>query len=179
MRPFRVLVLVLASYLCSTTALAAQEHATDRGSFIVGGSAGLTSQKNGDHRYTHMHLRPSVQYFVQPGLALGGTLNLWQSRIEGRTMTAYGAGPQASYYFGGAEQALRPYVSGQTTYSAVRGEDPGVLTTGANLGVVYLFTRNIGLDASLFYSRMSSTGSVSSASMDSMGLAVGFSAFAF
>jgi hypothetical protein len=180
MRPLAVLVLSLTSSLCFTAAVQAQEHATDRGSSILGGSAGLSSQKAGmGSRSTYMHLNPSVQYFVQPGLAVGGTLSLARSSYDGASSTIYGAGPQVSYYFSNGEQALRPYLSGRTIYSGVSGGGDGVLTYGGNVGVLYLFTRSVGLDASVFYNAWSARGSGPSARADAMGLAVGFSAFAF
>ena len=178
MRPFRVLVLTLASSLFLTSALPAQEHATDRGSYILGGSAGLSSQKNvGAERSTHMYFAPSVQYFVQPGLAIGGTLNLAHFRFDNQSITSYGAGPLLSYYFGAGEQSLRPYLSGRTIYSYARADVYGFLTYGGNVGVLYLLTRSVGLDASLFYNAVSYRGS--SNRTDAFGLAVGFSAFAF
>lgn len=178
MRPLGILVLALASSFGLTAALDAQEHATDRGSYILGGSAGLSSYKHvGSSRSAFMHLTPRVQYFVQPGLALGGSLRLAHSRHNGGSSTSYGAGPQVSYYFGNGEEALRPYVSGSTTYSNSSGGGDGVMAYGGNVGVLYLFTRSVGLDASLFYSAQSFPGS--SSGSDVMGLAMGFSAFAF
>lgn len=179
MRVFGVLSLVFASSLCLTTALQAQEHATDRGSFILGGSAGLSSQKVGGNRSTYMHLTPNVLYFVRPGLALGGTLSLSHSRYDEQSRTAYGVGPQISYYFGGGEQELRPYVSARSIYSDASGGDYGALWYGGNVGVLYLFTRSVGLDASLFYNTISYRGSGPPGGSDVMGIALGFSAFAF
>lgn len=84
-----------------------------------------------------------------------------------------------SYYSGEGEQALRPYLSGRTVYSTVSGGDFGLLSYGASAGVLYLLTRSVGLDASLFYNAMSYTGSGPSGGADVLGLSVGFSAFAF
>lgn len=179
MRFHALRLLALASVLCSASAVSAQEHATDRGSLILGGSAGVASHRTADVRSTYMHLNPAIQYFVRPGLAIGGTVNLTHVRLGERTSTNYGAGPQISYYMGDGAETLRPYVSAQTMISGASGGRSGVLTYGANAGVLYLFTRSVGLDASIFYRGLSFTGSDAETVSEAVGVAVGFSAFAF
>jgi hypothetical protein len=175
-----ILALALVSSACIAGALQAQEHATDRGSYIFGGSAGLSSHKAGESsRSTYMHMSPSVQYFVQPGLAIGGTLSLAHARYDAASMTTYGAGPTVSYYLGDGSQSLRPYLSGRTIYAGVSGSSGHALTYGGKAGVLYLFTRSVGLDASLFYDAWSQRGSGFTSRSDAFGVALGFSAFAF
>lgn len=174
------LAVALVSSPCIAGALQAQEHATDRGSYIFGGSAGLSSHKAGEsNRSTYMHMSPSIQYFVQPGLAIGGTLSLAHARYDGGSISSYGAGPTVSYYFGDGAQTLRPFLSGRTIYAGVSGDSDHALTYGGKLGVLYLFTRSVGLDASLFYDAWSRRGSGFTSRSDAFGIAIGFSAFAF
>jgi len=147
--------------LAALPALAhAQSYAADRGSMLVGGTASFSSsatRSNGGpwNRSTRLDLGPRVQYFVLPGLAVGGDLSF--SRAFGDvTTTDYGAGPTVSYYFGRAERAWYPYVRARVglhrvTYSD--GAQPSESWTGyaASGGVVLMLSREVGLDAALTY----------------------------
>lgn len=180
MHVLRAFVFTLAFSLCLTAALQAQEHATDRGSYILGGAAGFTSHRIGDTRSSYLYLNPNVQYFVRPGFAIGGTASLSRSSYKDESITAYGAGPQVSYYPGSQDQELRPYVSARAVISDMSRADHGIATYGGNVGLLYLITRSVGLDASLFYNRTSDLGGRGPrGGADVLGLAVGFSAFAF
>lgn len=183
-----VLLLALASAVGSLNAVQAQEHATDRGSLIVGGGAGLSSHSYsnnvaGDRQEwssTLIYFSPRVQYFVLPGLAVGGTVDLTHMRTPENSSTSAGLGPTISYFFGAPEQALVPYISAQTAWHRALGEDYGQVGYGGAAGMLYMLTRSVGLDGSVFYRIQEVTGGApSGARHRALGLAVGFSAFAF
>lgn len=180
MRLVVLIGLVLTCSFWSTAQADAQEHATDRGSFIIGGSAGLTSQRIADVRTYYAYLNPNLQYFVRPGLAIGGTASFSRRGYEGEAWSAYGAGPQISLYGGGIGQELRPYASARAVVSDISFADNGILTYGGSAGALYLITHGVGVDASFFYERTSQLGNRSpSEPSDEFGLAVGISAFVF
>ena len=163
--------------------VSAQEYATDRGSLILGGSAGVTRSSYSqvlegstrDSHSTYAYLSPVVEYFVSPGLAVGGTLNVIHHGGDGSSFTSYGAGPIVSYYFGRGEQTVHPYVSGQASLSSAGSGASGLY--GASAGALYMLSRSVGLDAGVFYRRQSVADSESHSS--NLGLALGFSAFTF
>jgi hypothetical protein len=78
MHGIRILLFSLAILGAVSSAVQAQSYATDRGSFILGGSTGLSSHRSvqqydpqrHDYRFTYVYMAPRVQYFVRPGLAL-------------------------------------------------------------------------------------------------------------
>lgn len=147
--------------LAALPALAhAQSYATDRGSMLVGGTASFSSsgtRSNGGpwNRTTRLDLAPRVQYFILPGLAVGGDLSF--SRAFGDvTTTHYGAGPTVSYYFGRAERAWYPYLRARVgLYRVVYGDEaqPSQTSRGyaASGGVLLMLSRAVGLDAALTY----------------------------
>jgi hypothetical protein len=189
MHGIRILLFSLAIIVTAASAVQAQSYATDRGSFILGGSTGLSSHRSvqqydgqrHDYRFTYVYMAPRVQYFVRPGLALGGSLDLAHSRNRDDSATSYGVGPAIAFFFGEGERTLYPYVSAQTSYLRVSGRDTRQLGYGLAGGMLYMLTRTVGLDGSLFFRGSSVTGLEEDQRVrDSVfGLAVGFSAFAF
>ena len=166
MHNVRILLVMLAISLGATEALHAQGHATGRGNLIVSGSAGLSTFDGGElsGRQTAVHLFPHLQYFVSPGLALGGSVSIFHARSGDTSSTSWGVGPHASYFFGRGEQTLIPYVSAQGFYN---GGSFAEWNYGAAAGAVYMLTSSVGLDASVFYRDPVA------------GIAVGITAFVF
>lgn len=161
---------------------AGQAYPTDRGSFIVGGSAvaatNRISQDEDGERESEgssvVNFAPGVQYFVRPGLALGGRLNVLLATDDGNTSTRLGVGPQISYYFGRGERQHYPYVSAGVSYEDIGNSDHGV-GQNAQAGLVFLLSRGVGLDTSLFYRR----NEFDAVRLETLGLALGITAFVF
>ncbi|MEX2282012.1 MAG: hypothetical protein WEE89_05975 [Gemmatimonadota bacterium] len=123
-------ILLNSTLLLAITALSAsaQTHATDRGSIIVAGDASLTSTKaeNDDDRTTTLRLAPNLQYFIRPGLAIGGEVLLSRTSRGDASISQYGVGPRLSYYFG----------QGATTTDNANGEIEGKTNTfGLAVGI--------------------------------------------
>lgn len=189
--------LLLAALL--PLAASAQEYPSDRGSWIVAGSASLISQGSDfdeDGRTTSASLRPSVKYFVLPGLALGAEVILSHLRDERFKATAVGAGPALAYYFGGADRRLLPFVAtrGTLTSSHSRFEPlqgpfgdtaPVVTRTSTSLsfdasaGGVLMIARNVGLTGEVFYTLFDSDVDEEDDRSNIFGLRFGVAAFVF
>lgn len=181
-------LVILAAVVCTIGRAEAQEHATDRGSFILGGATGLSSNRytnesqgeRQEFRSTFLYFSPRIQYLVRPGLAVGGSIDLNHSRYDDVSVTAYGLGPAVSYFFGAPDRVFLPYLSAQGSFAWVRGQDQEQVGYGGAAGVLYLLTRSVGVDGSFFYRIHRSTGDAEfRTSNHTLGLAVGFSAFAF
>ena len=179
----------------------AQPYAVDHGSWIVGGSASFTSQGGNDgDRTTSVLLNPSAQFFVLPGLAVGGTLSLSYTSDDLFSTTGLGIGSAVSYYFGRGERTVYPFVSASLSISDFSfkadgdqvGSNIDVSTTGTTFdlsgGVTLMVAKNIGLTGEIFYlqQNLRSTGDEGSEiffgtdfDVDMFGLRLGIAAFVF
>ena len=163
---------------------AAQSYPTDRGSFIVGGSASLTTSKasiallgsDEELRSTTLAVAPSAQYFVAPGLAVGGRVQSYTTWVDGESSGTFGVGPQLSYFFGRGDRRLYPYLSAGVSYDQEVGDSDnhgsGVNAAG---GLVFMLGRQVGLDTSLGFNHVSA----GTTTLQTFGLALGITAFAF
>ena len=142
----------------------AQSYPVDRGSWIVGGSASFTSQGGDDaDRTTSVMLNPSAQFFVLPGLAVGGTLSLSYTSDDLFSITGLGIGSAVSYYFGRGERTVYPFVSASLSINDFSfkadgdqvGSNIDVSTTGTTFdlsgGVALMVAKNVGLTGEIFY----------------------------
>lgn len=173
--------LVLAAALPARAA--AQAYPTDRGSFIVGGVAGLVHSRvsqelvGGEQEYssTQLSVAPEVEYFVAPGLAVGGRFQVLGVWSEDTSQGLFGIGPQLSYYFGRDARSIYPYVSGGVSYFNDIDFDARATGADAAAGLVFMLSRGVGLNTALFYDvRVAEQTRVAN-----MGVSVGVSAFVF
>lgn len=181
MTPLRSLALLAALLATLPAAAQAQSHATDRGSMLLGGSAGFSSHGyrvegvEEQERATVLHFMPSVQYFVLPGLALGGDVNVTRYSNRDGSSAQYGVGPAVSYYFGGPEKSVLPFLSGSLLYLRSSANDDSQTGYSASAGAVFLFNRSVGLRGSLYYNGWS----MEDVRSNTYGVGIGFTAFAF
>jgi hypothetical protein len=183
------LVIAVAIALAVPTGSRAQSYAVNRGSWIVGGTAGFSSSggDGGGDRITLLFLAPAGQYFVMPGLALGGQLRLSHSRSGSTGSTGYGAGPAATYYFGRGVRPVYPYLGAsvslaRTSLSSGFGNDPPATTSTQFepcAGLLLMLGRNVGVDTRLYYLSRHQHFSGVDHKTNEYGLAVGVSAFVF
>lgn len=176
--------LLPALLLAALPAVASAQNApTDPGSFILGGNASLSTSKTSttlvgaetEETVTSLFVAPNVQYFVLPGLAVGGRVQASVGWYDDDSYSAYGVGPQVSYFFGRGERPYYPYVTAGLSYSRVDGSEQEARGANAGVGVVFMLSRGVGLDAAVAYNRQNTD------LMDnqSIGLALGVTAFAF
>ena len=148
------LVLLSAFILTPGSALAQASYPVDRGSFIVAGSAALTSRSvvslDDDERTTSVTINPDVKYFVIPNLALGGSGGFFFSSFSGVSNASVFLGPSVSYYFGGPNRKLYPFLSGSMQFDVEEFTDSASLLIEG--GGAYMVARNVALTGTVFFS---------------------------
>jgi len=197
-------ILAFLSGIAGMEGLLGQSHPTDRGSFLIGGGASLTSTKvtfppiseggRMTQENSEFSVRPSVQYFVVPGLAVGGDVSISGWPGEGWSL---GGGPALTYFFFKGERPWNLYLSGgfQLGKSWLPNEgygnteDPRFYSFRAALGTVFMISQGVGIHTEAFYDfNRWSEGTVRPANAPafeyridrrSFGLSVGISVFVF
>lgn len=169
------LALALALLPLAPTLVEAQSYAIDKGSLMIGGTAGFSSTggDGSDDRFTQIFLNPSLQYFVTRGLAFGGDVTLQHFSQGDSESTTYGVGPAVSYFFGGNERPVYPYLSGSV--QLLRGNGETSVGYSASAGAILMLMDAVGLDGSIYY-HISEDDDIS---RNTFGLAVGIAAFVF
>lgn len=165
----------------------AQQHATDQGSIQLSGSASFTSsgEDDEDDRITAINLNPRLAYFIRPGLSVGAEVLLARQSRGDNSITAFGIGPAATYYFGAADARTKPYVTGNVQWQKTSNEsdtfesDATVTSYGAGAGLLFLLSQSVGITSELFYRSTSVEFDAGEAGSDTFGLAIGVAAFIF
>ena len=165
-------------------AAGAQAPALEKGSYALGGSAGfnIESSGSGDNALTIAAI-PRVEYFLVDGLALGGHVGVSRFARGDDSSTSFHLGPIVSYYFvqdGRAHpfvRALASYVHSNFSFSVGDGSSDSLALTGA-VGLLYMLSDAVGVDAQLFVRRRSLESSFGAeAEATQGGMEIGFSAF--
>lgn len=190
---------VCALVFGAATLAAQQKSPIGKGSWLVGGSAGLSHTDEAD--VTTASLAPFGLYFVAPHLALGGTLDLAYAsshvQVGDSHTTLIGVEPTIRYFFGDLSGNLFPYLNASVgpswekfkidgTGSSADGEQT---TTGLELtgsaGLMRMLATHVGLTGELYYTHahqstdVSTTTSNITHNQNSYGLRFGISAFVF
>jgi len=162
-----------------------QTHAVDRGSVLIGGRVSFTSvatENDGAserNRLNQLVVNPSGQYFITPGLAVGGDVLYSYASNDGSTVTQYGIGPAVTYFFGREERSYYPFVSGSVGVTRFNrgGLDEGRTQTRyrGSGGILVMLNQRVGVTGELFYQRTDNEQLQTNA----FGLAFGISAFLF
>ncbi len=190
-------VLVLMGLIiASPSHVGAANSPIDRGSYIVGGAAMMSSMsgdlyESGGDGVKMIMLAPSLSGFVAPGLAIGGQLLIANLSQGGNSLTIFGIGPRASYYFGSAsaKEQVRgrsyPYLTASYIYGQVT-DDSGLINNGEYTlnaisfggGLSYMLTNSVGLIAEVnFRSDSVADESDNSLKGTSFNVILGFSMF--
>jgi hypothetical protein len=178
----RVAALLLPLLALLTIPASAQSYAVDRGSVLVGGSAGWSSADTGDDssgRFTTLLLNPSALYFVAPGLAMGGDATLVRYGRDDNSSTSVGVGPTIAYYFGGGPRPVYPFLSANIHYARGGLGTDGAYSTwnySASAGAVAMLADAVGINGSLYF--RNDRDDVDNWH-NTVGLAFGISAFVF
>ena len=196
-----VTILVFVVGIAGVQDLSGQSYPVDRGSLLIGGGASLTSSKTtypqgagggrSSQKSSYFSVRPSVQYFVVPGLALGGDVAI--RRWNGGRWSL-GGGPALTYFFLKGERPWNLYLSGsfhigKTWEPNERYEDPKFHSYRGALGTVFMVSKGVGIHTEAFYSvheenegwvePVDGPGWESKTEQNSYGLSVGISVFVF
>lgn len=175
--------------LTLTTRVAAQTVTPHSGSWLIGGSAGLTRDRNSQQgaTTTHVGLDPTGLVFVNSHLAIGAEIVFGYDELGDGHALAYGIGPAARYY-PMAAAAWQPFVAlsvtpewqtiTQTAFPNTRGS---LLAIDGSLGLTRMLATHVGLDGALFYRHSQLTNRLPASSVswttDDYGLRFGLSVF--
>lgn len=172
----------------TTSTLQAQEHALDARSLQIGGSASFASvdDDNFTDRRNTVTLNPRLHYFVIERLALGADLNLSYAKLsDDVSARTIGIGPSVTYYFGGPAATAHPYLSIRASIASVRFESGLQDTDGSNrsasgaAGILTMLSRSVGISTELFYETRRQEFDSQEGDSNTIGIAVGISAFVF
>jgi len=200
MRKLLIMVAVL-SFLLST-ALLAQEYVVDKGVIHFSGTVSFES-RGGDlyevydddlreRRVSIYSINPSFLYFVMPNLSIGGEFLYDRLSTTDESLSIFGLGPRAAYYFGEEDRGSYPYMGASFLFAKI-GED-GTITVNRNFypegtliritpfaGVVFMVSKNVGVSVEV-YAKIDSfkaKGGDKSYKGDIFGLRFGIAGFIF
>lgn len=196
-----VMSAVSAVVLGASAAVAQQPSPIGHGSWLVGGSAGLSrDHANGGSTRTTASLAPVGLYFVAPGLALGGTLNVGYATgvAQGGDSheTVLGVAPTIRYFFGDLADKVFPYLNASVGPAwdrlTIGGGSSDITTRSIDLtgsaGLMDMIVPHVGLSAELYYTarhrssdREAQSGGTVTVTADnqSYGLRFGINAFVY
>ena len=163
---------VVAGSFVSASANAQQSSPIGQGSWIIGGSAGLSSNhdESSDQTATSVRLSPTGLVFVRPRLAIGGALSLGYSSSSNASFKTYGLGPSIRYYFGDMAGQLFPFVNAsvmpvwqKSSVKSVSGlpispsdATNRIIAYDGSVGLTRLVATHVGLTGEAYYARLSS-----------------------
>jgi outer membrane protein len=165
---------ILVSCLLLSQAAFAQP---EKGSIMLGGTAGFNAYSYGDYSSSYVYLIPQVGYFFTDRLAVGALLNLefFGGDNDGSWI---GIGPYARYYFNGSGPARFFGQAGIEFYNIDFGGNSDSFTNlGFNVGagVDYFLNESVALEAMLNFN--SNKDSDDDESSTNFGLNIGVAAF--
>lgn len=185
--------LVVAASIVSSPVLA-QGSPVGKGSWIISGSAGISSQKvdGADGSITVVNLAPSALYFVAPGLAIGGAVSFGYFTTPQSSSTSFGVGPSIRYYFADKAAKTLPFVSA-TVAPTWQSSDPKgstVPSTSSNnlsvegtIGFTHLLVPHVGITGEAYYNHLSLNSDRGTLHVDqsayTIGVRFGLTAFVF
>jgi hypothetical protein len=160
--------ILFTSLLAQVSALPAQ---TEKGMFIIGGSANISDAIQSTSNTFSLGLQPSFGAFVIRNFAIGGTYSFTVSSAKTvnastdvrSTSTTFNTlvGPFLKYYIG--KKTMKPFVSangGYSVYTQIRSNStPGNTASitnydgfqmGASAGIAYFFNPHVALETALY-----------------------------
>lgn len=178
MRKLNLILLVLL--LLSPIRLFSQKsYAVDRGSIILGGTAGFSSTgENGGDRFTRIALTPSLSYFLVPNLAIGGNATYSRFSTSGFSSTFFGIGPTIAYYFGDMNSKSYPFVSSSFFYGR-QLDFSSRIDLRFSSGVAFLIAKNVAITGEAFFLLINTIDAGPEDNGNSFGIEIGISTFIF
>jgi hypothetical protein len=179
-----LLILALSLFMPIRT-FAQKAYAVDKGSMLVGGSAGFTSiggdaiDEDGD-RVSVFVINPDLLFFVSPHVALGGAVSVVSVSFGGESNTTFGIGPTVGYYFGNENSKTYPFIKGRFIYTN-DADDFSETDFQFEGGAAFMIAKNVALTGSAFYLIQSfkPEGADESISGNTFGIQFGIEAFVF
>ena len=183
-------------------AVSAQKFPTDKGSMMLGGTAyymlesGKLHENAAGDKYSSFSLSPHVDYFIVPGLAVGGSVDIGRHAQGDNSGTWLGIGPEVYYFIGGnvkpnpikgkplpfltasyffENTTSKTKFEGETTESKNKYTD---LSLGA--GLMIMLSNAVALDARLTYwMQTAKYGDEDKLKGNEIEVSFGFSAFTY
>jgi len=164
----RITVVLMILFLCFSFAFA-QNSPFGKGSIVIWeefefeSSGGDMWEYDGDRESTIMN-RTSVDYFIMPGIAVGGTFFLERESQGDYNDTKWGLGPSAIYVLGGdntngsVKGSVFPYarvaflyLKGNQERSSFSDTEFTALVFGADIGAIYMLNSFVGFSGAIGY----------------------------
>lgn len=161
---------------------------TERGRFLIGGSADISSARQGKNSNFNLGLSPSFGVFVVKGFAIGGRYsfavssnrNFDNKQLKYITTTTFtsGIGPQFKYYPGKKQLkgliSFTPLYTTSTTLREKNVSGTNGFNISGNAGIAYFLNNNISLEAGIY---AAVAGAVKQLPVTRIGFQLGFFAF--
>jgi outer membrane protein W len=146
----RMLIFTFAVATLSAAKVNAQ---TEKGDWMVGGMASLTTTKNN----TSYVFSPNAGHFFARNFVVGANLSFESSKIGSNKVTSFGIGPFTRYYFDLKQNNMKPFVHVGIDFYTDKTKAGSVSNTThstglfAAPGVAYFITPNVALEAAAGY----------------------------
>lgn len=165
------LLLLTAIILIVTSVSFAQ---TQKGNWLVGGSAEFSSQKTGDFSTTTFSFQPAAGYFVANDVAVGAGLGFASSKDEGDdAVTAFSFAPFVRYYFAPLGPGAKLFVNGSFGVGSVKYVDSESFTQwDISAGPAIFLNPHTALEIALGYGSMKIKDA--SDATNAFGVSIGF-----
>ena len=154
---------------------------TNKGNWLLGGTAGFTSSKYGDAKNTIIDLSPNAGYFVINNLAIAlsahvgsETYNSGLSGASDEKSSSIYIGPTVRYYFTPVGKNVKLFGEASCAFGSSKFDAVSVSTTawGVSAGPAFFLNKNVALEISLGYA--SSKNQDDNKSTNLFGLRAGF-----
>lgn len=128
---------------------------TQKGNWLVGGSAGFSSQSQSGSSTTttELSITPTAGYFISNNLAVGASLNFGSQKSGSTTVSTFGIGPMVRYYFAELGKNAKIYGQGEFAYASV--SSGGTTNTGTGwalqAGPAFFLNKNVAIETTLRY----------------------------
>lgn len=181
--------LAVLAFVAIAAPLSAQDYAIDQGALVLDGTISYSSDggelfenAEGDRANTAL-LNPSVLYFVSPGLAIGGELYVENASQGDFSVTTIGVGPELTYFFGGPESTVYPFLSAGLSYASLSSDffDASGIGFGFGAGAAFMLTTSVAITGGGAYqiSNLSVDQTDATLSGNTFRLELGVAAFLF
>jgi len=160
--------LTLVGFLCMSQMLSAQT--VGKGAWMVGGSAGFSSQKfkDADFSITKINLNPDLGIFIADDLAVGLGIGFESTSANSISSSTFAVGPFVRYYV-----ADPIFIQ---VHADLGLSDGGGTSFGASVGYSWFLNNGVAIEPSLFFTSFNNDGDALDYSV--FGLSIGIQAFA-
>ena len=146
-----------------------------KGNWLVGGSAGFASEKQGDFKTTTVNISPDAGYFFIDHFAAGLRVGFTSAKETGTdAVSAFAVAPFARYYFLPTAQTVNVFADGEYGFGSAKssGVSASVNEFKISAGPAVFVSPSVALEFALYYQSMGGKYYVERA--NTFGLNIGF-----